>query len=239
MSVSVAPITSICVVTEGHSREFELLSLINSLSDFEANSEWSSLSEGFDYALNDQTILLDRFFPPKDMCSSLVEGIINVTASIVSDGSYEPNSSISKAGTSAVILAPSTTCQPKHWAKGYNWVTSPEESQSTYRSKLAGVIAGLTILYVLVSHHNIIEGSVTIALDGERAMKESAGDWPLSLDQKFFYYLQVIWAWTKLSPLIFTFQYVKGHQTDHVSYSKLDWWGQRNEDVNEWAKAFL
>ena len=26
---------------------------------------------------------------------------------------------------------------------------------------------------------------------------------------------------------------------DHVSYSKLYWWGQRNEDVDVWAKAFL
>ena len=128
MPVSVAPLTSICIVTEGHSRNFVLLSPINSLSDFEANSEWSNLSEGFDYPLNNKTVLLDRFFPPKDMCNSLVEAIRNGTASIVSDGTYERNSSIGQARTSAVILEPSTTCQPRHWAKGENWVTGPEES---------------------------------------------------------------------------------------------------------------
>ena len=70
-------------------------------------------------------------------------------------------------------------------------------------------------------------------------MDQCAGDWPLSIDQKCFDYLQVIRAWTKLSPLTFTFRHVKGHQTDHVSYSELDWWGKRNEDVDVWAKAFL
>ena len=70
----------------------------------------------------------------------------------------------------------------EHWVKGSNWVTGPEESQSAYRSELASVIAGLTILDILVRHHNITEGAVTIVLDGETAMKESGGDWPLSID---------------------------------------------------------
>ena len=60
------------------------------------------------------------------MCNSLVDGIRNGTASIVSDGSYEESSPIGKAGTSAVILAPSTTSQKKildkrmelgHWSR--------------------------------------------------------------------------------------------------------------------------
>ena len=185
MPVSVIPVTANCVQTARHNREFVLLSTINSLSAFEANSKWSTLLEGFDYVSNNQIILLDKFILPEDMYSSLVEGIRSGTASIISDGSYEANSSIGKAGTSAVILAPSTICQPKHWVKGYNQVTGPEESQSVYRSELAGVIAGLTILDILVRHHNIIEGSVTIALDGRTTMKESGGDWPLSIDQNF------------------------------------------------------
>ena len=83
------PVTANCVKTEGHTREFVLLSTINSLSDFEDNSEWSTLSEGFDYAINDQTILLDKFVLPEDMYKSVGDDIRNGTASIVSDGSYE------------------------------------------------------------------------------------------------------------------------------------------------------
>ena len=178
---------------------------MNSLSDFEANSEWSNISEGFDYALEDDTILLDRFFSPKDMCHSLAEGIRKGTASVVSDRFFEPNAAIGQVGTSAVILAPSTTCQPKHWAKGENWVTGSGEAQSAYRSKLAGVIAGLTIVDILVRHHSITKGAVTLALDGQKAMDQCAGDWPLSIDQPCFDYLQVIRAWIKLSPLTITF----------------------------------
>ena len=231
-AVSVKPISTICVVTEGHIRELTLLSSINLLSDFEAYSEWSNLSEGFDHAINNETILLDRFFPPADMCNNLVEGIRNGTASIVSDESFERNSPIGPAGTSAVILAPSTSCHQQHWAREDNWVTGLVESQSPYRSELAGVIAGLTIIDILVCHHNITEGGVTLALDGLTAMEECAGDWPLSINQKCFDYLQIIRAWIKLSPLTITFRHVKGHQTDFVSYEELDWWGKCNEDVD-------
>ena len=73
-------------------------------------------------------------------------------ARIVSDGSYEASSSIGKAGTSVVILAPSITSQKKYWTKGWNLVTGPEALQSAYRSDLAGVISSLTILDILVRH---------------------------------------------------------------------------------------
>ena len=95
------------------------------------------------------------------------------------------------------------------------------------------------ILDVLVQHHNITDGAVTIALDGKTAMDESRGDWPLSINQKCFDYLQVIQAWIKLSPLTFHFRHVKGHKTDKVEYNQLDWWGKRNKDVDKMPKAFL
>ena len=130
---------------------------------------------------------------------------------------------IGPAGTSAVVLAPSTECEAKLYTKGTNWVTGSGEDQSAYRSELAGVISALTTLDVLVRHHNITDGSVTIVLDGDSALIQSDGDWPLSVDQPSFDYLQVIRSWMQLSPLKFSFHYVKGHQTDHVRYDQLDW----------------
>ena len=102
-------------------------------------------------------------------------------------------------------------------------VTGPAESQSPYHSELTGVIAGLTIIDILVPHHNITKGGVTLALNGLTDMQECAGDWPLSINQKCVDYLQIIWAWIKLSSLIITFRHVKGHQTDFVAYSELAW----------------
>ena len=70
-------------------------------------------------------------------------------------------------------------------------------------------------------------------------MDQCAGDWPLSIDQSCFDYLQVIRGWIKLSPLTITFRHIKGHQTDHVSYDELDWWGKCNGDVDGRVKEFL
>ena len=176
-------------------KQESLFPTINALSDFEADSEWSSLSEGFDYAINNPTILLDKFILPENLCNSLIDSIRNGTTHIVSDGSFEPNSPICKAGTLAVILAPSTIYQREYWVEGWNWVTSPEASQSTYRSELADVISSLTILDILVRHHNITDGAVTTALDGKTVMDENRGDWPLSID-----YLQVIRVWKSCHP---------------------------------------
>mmetsp|Transcript_38493 Transcript_38493/g.41756 ORF Transcript_38493/g.41756 Transcript_38493/m.41756 type:complete len:157 (-) Transcript_38493:1075-1545(-) len=156
------------------------------------------------------------------MCNNLVEGMQNGTAIIVSDGSFDAASPIRPVGTSAVILTPSTECHERYWTKGCNWVTGPKSSQSAYHSELAGVISSLTILDILVRHHNITKGAETIALDGKTAMDESRGDWPLSINQKCFDYLRDIRAWIMLSPLTFHFRLVKGHQTDKVPYNQLD-----------------
>ena len=44
------------------------------------------------------------------------------------------------------------------------------EDQSAYRSKLAGVITVVTILDVLVRHHDSTDRALTIALDGDSAL---------------------------------------------------------------------
>ena len=55
-------------------------------------------------------------------------------------------------------------------------MTGPAESQSAYRSELAGVIASLTMIDIIVLHNNLTEGQVTIALDGLTAMQQAGGD---------------------------------------------------------------
>ena len=43
----------------------------------------------------------------------------------------------------------------------------------------------------------------------------------------------------KSSPLTLYFRHVKGHQTKKIPYDQLDWWRQRNKDVDKAAKGFL
>ena len=73
-----------------------------------------------DSAVEDPTILLDKYQLPSDEYRALVDGIVAGTASIVSNGSFNPESLTGPAGTSAVVLAPSTKCSAKLYAKGNN-----------------------------------------------------------------------------------------------------------------------
>ena len=142
----------------------------NLLSNFEDASIWTSLSDSMDTGVEDPTILFDQFYLPTYNYLVLAAGVAAGTSSIVSDGFFNPEYLIGPASTLAVILASSTKCSAKLYAKGNNWVTGSSEDQLAYRSELAGVIAALTILEVPVRHWDIREGAVTIALDGDSAL---------------------------------------------------------------------
>ena len=62
------------------------------------------MPDGLDTAINDPTILLDKYKLPNDKCLDLVDGDICGTTSIVSDSSFDPESPIGLAGSSAVIF---------------------------------------------------------------------------------------------------------------------------------------
>ena len=109
LPISVTPVAASFTI-EGAVADFEILPPSNSLSEFENDYAWSDLQEGFDKAIEDPTILLDKYILPEDKCQALSDGIRNGTASIVLDGLFNPTSPIGPVGTSAMILAPSTEC---------------------------------------------------------------------------------------------------------------------------------
>ena len=55
---------------------------------------------------------------------------------------------------------------------GVNAVPRDPSYQSSYRSELAGIAASTTTVEMLCQVHNITEGSMLIALDGERAVSQ-------------------------------------------------------------------
>jgi hypothetical protein len=63
---------------------------------------------------------------------------------------------------------------------GVNTVPRSEDTQSAYRSELAGVAGSLAILAATCSIHHITTGEATIGLDGDQALKTASGDWPLN-----------------------------------------------------------
>lgn len=96
---------------------FYILPPIVDLSDFKDADSWSSLKDGLDAGKSDDTILLDKYELPQDNCVRLATGIIQGTASIVSDGSFNPDSPIGPTGTSVVVLTHSIDCEKNLYAK--------------------------------------------------------------------------------------------------------------------------
>ncbi len=206
---------------------------------FESSSEWSSIEEGLTAAINDPSILLDKFSISEEKCNNLAKGINEGTASVVSDGSFKRETAIGPAGTSAVILSPNDNSNKNECATGANWITGTREEQSAYRSELGGIIAGLTIIDAIIRYKNIPSGSVTIALDNDSAIDESNSDHPISINNKSFDYIQVIKTWINELPIKVNFRNVSGHQLKHRDISDLDWWERMNEEMDNEAKSFL
>ena len=155
------------------------------------------------------------------------------TASAVCDGSYDPDLC---RGTSAFIMSPtSSTTSSSLFLTGCNFVSGSPEDQSSYRSELAGIIGVLTCCTALVDLFDIESGSITIALDGDTALQQAQGSWPLAISQKSFDYVYVIRNMILALPISVHFRWVRGHQAGTF----LDWWASQNHQVDGRAKAFL
>ena len=155
-------------------------------SAYDDDTLWESFQDGINRAQADSRLLLDYVNISEDEGNSLAQGILSGTASVVSDGSYKEDTPIGPAGSSSCIIAPSMTHDRSTYTQGSNWVPGLPEDQSSYRSGLAGVLAAFAILDVAICYYKIDSGTVTIALDGELAMEQCGGDWPLSVDQACF-----------------------------------------------------
>ena len=103
-----------------------------------------------DSVVEDPTVFLDQVRLPSDGCLALVSGIAAGTESIVSDGSFNPESLLGRTGISAIVLVPSTKCSAKFFVKGNNWVTGASADLSAYRNGKAGEFRALTMLDVVV-----------------------------------------------------------------------------------------
>ena len=78
------------IVVEMQVPSFSILPPTDDLSDFTYLSEWGSLADGLNAAVADPAILLDLYPLPLDSCLTLVDGITQGTASIVSNRFFNP-----------------------------------------------------------------------------------------------------------------------------------------------------
>eukprot|EP00536_Pseudo-nitzschia_multiseries_P007580 jgi/Psemu1/18282/gm1.18282_g len=165
--------------------------------------------DAFDALCASPRVLLHQYSLPQDGCQALANAIMSGSASAVCDGSYDP---ILLRGTSSFILSPNTSTKaPTVFLTGSNLVSGSPEDQSSYRSELAG-IGVLTCCMALVDLYDVASGSLTIALDGDTALQQAQGTWPLSISQKSFDYVYVIRNMLSALPITVTFKWVQGHQ---------------------------
>jgi len=75
-------------------------------------------------------------------------------------------------------------------------------------------------------------------LDGESALDEACGDWPLAIDQASYDLLQEIRNRVWALPIDVKCRWVEGHQKEK-GVRNLDWWARRNDDVDAMAKSYL
>jgi hypothetical protein len=160
----------------------------------------------------------------------LAMAILNGTARAISDGSFKD-----KMGTSASVLYGS---DPSKRIMCVNAPPGHEDEQSAYRSELAGIEGTLALVASVCKVHDIRSGSITIGLDGDQALIQASGDWPLHPSQADFDMLHDIREKLKRLPITVRWKWIEGHQDDHVDYEDLDDWAKANVLVDNVAKAY-
>jgi hypothetical protein len=161
----------------------------------------------------------------------LADGIIKGVATAVSDGSYKNH-----IGTSGFILRGANR---QIGAIGDNVVPGNPHEQSSYRSELAGISGVLALVSAVCKKYDITDGSILLALDGEQALLKASSTWPLSPQDTDFDLLCDIRRKILKLPVTIKWQWIEGHQDDHVSFSKLSGLAQDNVSADSIAKLLL
>ncbi len=183
---------------------------------------WTQRKPGFKWAVAEMTVTDNGL----EIATALKQG----RAVAVSDGSFKDGQ-----GAAPFVIEGSTS---KGRIVGVNVIPGEEDSQSPCRSELGGVAGILESLHCACVVHNVASGHVEVGLDGEQAMKEAFGDWPLDPGRPDYDMLQHIRGMIRDSPLTFASRWIEGHQDDQKSVKFLDRWGKLNVECDGLAKGF-
>jgi hypothetical protein len=168
-----------------------------------------------------------------DSRRATTQAICEGTAIAVSDGSYR-----NERGTAAFILEISDYFEEQECIVGVNSIPGEPEDHTSYRSELRGVSGVIETVNIVCKVHGITEGSIEVGLDGDQAMKNIFGKWPLNPRQADYDLLKDIRAKIAKSPLKWAGRWVKGHQDDHIRYEDMDRWRQLNVECDGLEKDY-
>ncbi|CAJ1934788.1 unnamed protein product, partial [Cylindrotheca closterium] len=164
----------------------------------------------------------------------LVQALRAGTLCAVSDGSYK-----AKVGTACAQILTEDR-------RDIIWITCQTpgkfDDQSSTRSELIGLMASLLVLDWIsqVAHLKLFasQPSVEMACDGLIALDKSFSEFHLSSSGAQFDLASTIRALLCHLPLQVYRRHVKGHLDKHRPFSQLDWWEQRNVEVDSKAQSY-
>ena len=161
----------------------------------------------------------------------IITDIVNHNGNIIADGSHR-----SLKSTSAFIIFH----QEEDLLKGGNYVPGPGDDQSGYRGELAGILGGMIVVNDICDHHNITEGTVTIACDNDKAL-DAAFDTEAEVPctRSCFDIIRMIHYQMRRSNIKWKKQRVQGHQDKKKKYEDLDMWGKANVRADKLAKQYM
>ena len=138
-------------------------------------------------------------------------------------------------GGGAILRSPDHTTR----IISINTVLGPTDSQSAYRSKLAGISGSLLIIQAICNMHHIQAGCTTIGLDSQSALKSVSQKKQPKPQQPDFDLLCDIRTKLLQIPISVKWAWIKGHQDDHISFARLSPIAQDNVIANNIAKTYV
>ena len=120
--------------------------------------------------------------------------------------------------------------------RGVNLVPIGSDTMDATRCELAGIYTILRIIECIIQYFHIETASIEIGSDCESGLNRTL----LNTDSTPLYYvnsshldmINAINHITRTSILTIKGRHISSHQADTCSYSQLDWWGQRNDDMD-------
>ena len=164
-----------------------------------------------------------------DEGQDFAHGITLGTATAISDGSYKAG-----YGTSCSVLrGPQRIC-----IVSINYVPGHTDSQSAYRSELAGISGSLLLIAAICHKFHISHGAVTIGLDSQSAINSVSQADPLNPKQPDYDLLCDIQVKIRRLPIDLRWLWIPGHQDDHIQFRHLPPTTKDNIIANDIAKLY-
>jgi len=164
-----------------------------------------------------------------DNGQQIAYAVVQGTCKVVSDGSYKDGS-----GIAAWMIQDMAS---KNILSGTTIIPGHTSDQSAYQSELGGIFSIVMMIHNICKYYNIPKGTIWIACDGLGPLTQCFTKYQNpSPSTAHFDLIMSIQNMINKTPIDWHWHHVLGHQDKTTG--KLDWWAERNIQMDAEAKAF-